>query len=132
MLSKKFLVVYYSSVKGFPYKQVFNSFFFSFTGCNQPLGLENGYITESQITFSGNAEGNEASKVKLNAAGGYCIPFRNTVMFIKNEYMTIKLSKPHRITGFVIQGYDRYHYGSRLRVYYNTTNHGFVMYDKVS
>lgn len=100
------------------------------SGCNQPLGLENGYITESQITFSGNAEGNEASKVKLNAAGGYCIPFRNTVMFIKNEYMTIKLSKPHRITGFVIQGYDRYHYGSRLRVYYNKTNHGFVMYDK--
>ncbi|XP_057290653.1 discoidin domain-containing receptor 2-like [Hydractinia symbiolongicarpus] len=99
-------------------------------GCNQPLGLENGYITESQITFSGNAEGNEASKVKLNAAGGYCIPFRNKVMFIENEYMTIKLSKSHRITGFVIQGYDRNHYGSRLRVYYNTTNHGFVIYHK--
>ncbi|XP_028395191.1 uncharacterized protein LOC114519267 isoform X2 [Dendronephthya gigantea] len=67
--------------------------------CNGPLGMENGKISDSQITASSFSPGNEPARARFRHSGAWCPAKAN-----KNEYLQIELPFLADIKKIVTEG----------------------------
>ncbi|XP_066912509.1 discoidin domain-containing receptor 2-like isoform X2 [Clytia hemisphaerica] len=91
--------------------------------CNQPLGLEDGSIKNSQLTTpsGGTTGGKEGFYARLNNDEAWCIPQLKSSedVFRDKVYLEIDLGQEKSIRALALQGYKQYGYGDKIRFYYD-------------